>query len=140
MAKKKETDLTGIESLLGTDFIRVLSGGGSRKIQFNKFPRANNTQDGLATANIFVKAFKISSLPAAGTNVVGDCDDYDSGYGWYNNTGTGLSDYAPGSSAGLFIRFKANVVSITFFFITVGNASGQLWYRVDGEIGCKMVG
>lgn len=86
-------------------------------------------------------AFSISGLPPAGINIVGDHDGWGSGYGWYNNTGTGDSDFAPGGSAGIFIRFNSSINPITLFLITAGGAkSGQLWWRPDGGICSKVNG
>jgi hypothetical protein len=84
-------------------------------------------------------AFSITDLPYSSTNVVGNHDGLPSGYGWYNNCGTGSNDYAPGSSAGIFIRFKANITPITFFMITFGGEKvGELWWRPDEGICSKI--
>jgi hypothetical protein len=84
-------------------------------------------------------AFKISAFPYAGSNIVGNHDGYDSGYGWYNNNASGSDEFAPGGSAGVFIRFKANVTPITFFMVTFGAYIGQLWWRPDGGTCSKIV-
>jgi len=50
MAKKKESALTEINNIDGTDFLRVISGNNSRKIPFSKFPKATTEQSGLMSA------------------------------------------------------------------------------------------
>lgn len=89
--------------------------------------------------NIVLRSFlRLTSLPSAGSNIIGNYDELDSGYGWYNNTGDGNGIYAPSRTGGVFIRFKLNIddASITLFIPSIGDT--KLWYRFKGGT-CKQL-
>ncbi|MDR3141956.1 MAG: hypothetical protein LBU37_09565 [Tannerellaceae bacterium] len=129
MADKKETDLIAGENC---QWIRAIdSQGNSIKI---------SVADLMKYVPGIGLAFELMALPNDGVNIIGNHDGYNSGYGWYNNAHTGDDSYAPGGSAGVFIRFKANVSPVTFFIVLDGDHDrvGQLWWRPDGGI-CSRV-
>ena len=83
---------------------------------------------------------KEMSLPRSGTNTIGDYDELDSGYGFYNNTSDASGQYAPAGTAGIFIRFRLSVeTASTTLFLPISSGEHKLWYRKKGGV-CAVFG
>lgn len=83
---------------------------------------------------------KEMSLPRSDTNTIGDYDELDSGYGFYNNTSDASGQYAPAGTAGIFIRFRLSVeMASTTLFLPISSGEHKLWYRKKGGV-CTVFG
>ena len=100
------------------------------------YGEATDISQGKIERNTFLsRVLKEMNLPNSAINVIGDYDDLDSGYGYYNNVQDSSGQYAPAYTAGIFIRLRVNIdsASTTFFFpVTVGEH--KLWYRTKGGV------
>jgi hypothetical protein len=100
------------------------------------YGEATDISQGKIGRNTFLsRVLKEMNLPSSATNVIGDYDDLDSGYGYYNNSNDPSGQYAPAGTAGFFIRFRVHLdsISTTFFFPTAAGEH-KLWYRVKGGV------
>lgn len=107
-------------------------------IQVNKI-RFVRGIDGNESVNItpndlfsIVGGITLGNLPNEGINKVANHDGSVSRYGYYNNTADTTGEYAPASSAGIFIRISTTHAKVTFFFPSASGAK-KLWYRIDGS-------
>ncbi|WP_300910941.1 hypothetical protein [uncultured Bacteroides sp.] len=111
----------------------------------NRFPQAtavaylyaestDSNQCKIKKNDLLSGILKRISLTMTESNIVGDYDGLESGYGFYNNTNSSSGQYAPAGTAGIFIRFKliTDDFSTTFFF---PSAYGEkaVWYRIKGK-------
>ena len=118
----KENEMTTVSSV---DYVRGLKGKDSVLIK---------------KSDLLSSVLKRMSLPRYATNEIGNYDDLDSGYGYYDNTYDTSGQYAPAQTSGIFIRFKVDYddSSITLFLpIMVGER--KLWYRKKGGV-CTVFG
>ena len=101
---------------------------------------ADSSQGKIKKSDLLSSVLKRMSLPRYATNEIGNYDDLDSGYGYYDNTYDTSGQYAPAQTSGIFIRFKVDYddSSITLFLpIMVGER--KLWYRKKGGV-CTVFG
>lgn len=86
-------------------------------------------------SNLEIGLINRSSLPTLGVNIVGDPSEVKmSAYGWYNNSAGGEGSYAPGNSAGLFLRlYQKDSLGVTLFFVTAASHMHTIWMLADGE-------
>lgn len=91
---------------------------------------ANGSQVKIKKDTFLNGIMKEMSLPRSDTNTIGDYDELDSGYGFYNNTSDLSGQYAPARTAGIFIRFRLSVeAASTTLFLPISSGEHKLWYR-----------
>ena len=101
---------------------------------------ANGSQVKINKDTFLNGIMKEMSLPRSGTNTIGDYDELDSGYGFYNNTSDLSGQYAPARTSGIFIRFRLSVESAsTTLFLPISSDEHKLWYRKKGGV-CTVFG
>ena len=82
---------------------------------------ANGSQVKIKKSDLLRSILQPMVLPISSENKIGDYDNTDSGYGYYNNSSDTSGQYAPAGTAGIFIRFKVSydTASTTFFFPSI---------------------
>lgn len=100
---------------------------------------ADSSQGKIKKSDLLSGVLKEMSLPRSATNTIGDYDELDSGYGYYDNTYDTSGQYAPAQTSGIFIRFKvAYDASSTTLFLPIMVGEPKLWYRKKGGICAKL--
>ena len=125
MAEKQDIAMNQFQIVTDADYVYVEKGSSQGKIK---------------KSDLLSSVLKRMSLPRYATNEIGNYDDLDSGYGYYDNTYDTSGQYAPAQTSGIFIRFKVDYddSSITLFLpIMVGER--KLWYRKKGGV-CTVFG
>ena len=101
---------------------------------------ANGSQVKIKKGTFLNGIMKEMSLPRSDTNTIGDYDELDSGYGFYNNTSDASGQYAPAGTAGIFIRFRLTIdTASTTLFLPISSGEHKLWYRKKGGV-CTVFG
>lgn len=96
---------------------------------------ADSSQGKIKKSTFLNGILKEIILPNSATNTIGNYDDLDSGYGYYNNSYDSSGQYAPAYTAGIFMRFRVNIdAASTTFFFPVSSGEHKLWYRKKGGV------
>ncbi len=124
MAEKKDVAMNTFPQVTNAEYVYAEAADGSQvKIKVSDI-----------LGGVLVGVLKETILPSSDSNVVGDYDELDSGYGYYNNSRDTSGQYAPARTAGLFIRFKLRVDSSSTTLFVSEYGGTKLWCRRKGGV------